>query len=158
SGVGAASTGSGAGESPGSAPPPSELGRGSRALGRSLGGGRSARRGHAADRGDSAARPGSPDLRQVIKGVPSGPRSGPAAGAAGLSRDRRGLAVSSRRMNRTVAYGWGLLLLFAAAAFGALPEERFPPKGSWNNSVHRFFPDLDARANAVRYGRWRAVE
>jgi len=37
-------------------------------------------------------------------------------------------------------------------------EERFPPKGSWNNSVHRFFPDLDARANAVRYGRWRAVE
>jgi len=37
-------------------------------------------------------------------------------------------------------------------------EEPYPPKGSYNNSVHRFFPDLDARLNAVRYGRWRALE
>jgi hypothetical protein len=51
-----------------------------------------------------------------------------------------------------------LLLFFAAVAVGSLPEERFPPKGSWTNSTHRFFPDLDARMNAVRYGRWRALE
>jgi hypothetical protein len=40
----------------------------------------------------------------------------------------------------------------------AQPEEPFPPKGDYKNSVHRFFPDLDARLNIVRYGRWRAVE
>jgi hypothetical protein len=38
------------------------------------------------------------------------------------------------------------------------PEEPFPPKGDYKNSVHRFFPDLDARLNIVRYGRWRALE
>lgn len=37
-------------------------------------------------------------------------------------------------------------------------EEPFPPKGRYTNSVHRYFPDLDARLNAVRYGRWRAIE
>jgi hypothetical protein len=37
-------------------------------------------------------------------------------------------------------------------------EEPFPPKGAYTNSVHRYFPDLDARLNAVRYGRWRALE
>ena len=52
---------------------------------------------------------------------------------------------------------WLSILLLAAAA-GARPSEPFPPKGSYNNSVHRFFPDLDARLNAVRYGRWRALE
>jgi len=50
------------------------------------------------------------------------------------------------------------ILLLAAARATAQPEEPFPPKGSYTNSVHRFFPDLDARLNAVRYGRWRAVE
>jgi len=50
-----------------------------------------------------------------------------------------------------------LLLLFAAPATGQ-PEEPFRPKGSYNNSVHRFHPDLDARLNAVRYGRWRALQ
>lgn len=37
-------------------------------------------------------------------------------------------------------------------------EEPFPPKGRYTSSVHRYFPDLDARLNAVRYGRWRALE
>src|SRR5712691_3444523 len=59
---------------------------------------------------------------------------------------------------KRLGYAWVPLLLFAAAVVSAQPEERFPPKGSWTNSVHRFFPDLDARLNAVRYGRWRAVE
>jgi hypothetical protein len=49
------------------------------------------------------------------------------------------------------------LLAVAAAGFGR-PEERFRPKGRFNNSVHRNFPDLDARLNAVRYGRWRVLE
>jgi hypothetical protein len=49
-----------------------------------------------------------------------------------------------------------LLLLSAGAA--AQPEEPFRPKGAYNNSVHRFHPDLDARLNAVRYGRWRALQ
>jgi hypothetical protein len=50
--------------------------------------------------------------------------------------------------------------LAVAGGLGALPgrEEPFPPKGSYRNSVHRYFPDLDARLNAVRYGRWRALE
>ncbi|MEO8432040.1 MAG: hypothetical protein ABI592_11070 [Acidobacteriota bacterium] len=50
------------------------------------------------------------------------------------------------------------LLAAAAAAQIGLPEDRFPPKGRYNNSVHRYFPDLDGRLNAVRYGRWRALE
>jgi hypothetical protein len=50
-----------------------------------------------------------------------------------------------------------------AVAIGALPaveraQEPFRPRGAYNNSVHRFFPDLDSRLNAVRYGRWRALE
>jgi hypothetical protein len=49
------------------------------------------------------------------------------------------------------------LLLLAAPATGQ-PDEPFRPKGSYNNSVHRFHPDLDARLNAVRYGRWRALQ
>jgi hypothetical protein len=49
-------------------------------------------------------------------------------------------------------------LLGAGAAAGAEPDEPFPAKGGYNGSVHRFFPDLDARLNAVRYGRWRALE
>ena len=50
------------------------------------------------------------------------------------------------------------VLLLAAASAAAQPEEPFRPKGGYNNSVHRFHPDLDARFNAVRYGRWRALE
>ena len=52
---------------------------------------------------------------------------------------------------------WLSILLLAGVASGR-PSEPFPPKGGYNNSVHRFFPDLDARLNAVRYGRWRALE
>jgi len=56
----------------------------------------------------------------------------------------------------------GVALLLVAAA-GELVgrsrrEEPFPPKGGYTNSLHRNFPDLDARLNAVRYGRWRAIE
>jgi hypothetical protein len=50
-----------------------------------------------------------------------------------------------------------LLFLIAAGATGR-PEEPFRPKGSHNNSVHRFHPDLDARLNLVRYARWRTFE
>ena len=45
-----------------------------------------------------------------------------------------------------------------AARTSASSQEPFRPKGRYNNSVHRFFPDLDSRFNAVRYGRWRALE
>lgn len=52
-----------------------------------------------------------------------------------------------------------LLLLLGSPSFPAgLPDEPFRPKGAHNNSVHRFHPDLEARLNAVRYGRWRALE
>ena len=51
----------------------------------------------------------------------------------------------------------GALLLFPVLAF-AQPEEPFRPKGGYNNAVHRFHPDLDGRLNAVRYGRWRALQ
>jgi len=50
-----------------------------------------------------------------------------------------------------------LLFLLAAGASGQ-PEEPFRPKGSYNNSVHRFHPDLDARLNVVRFARWRTLE
>jgi hypothetical protein len=49
-------------------------------------------------------------------------------------------------------------LAISAPAAAAPREEPFPPRGAFVNSVHRFFPDLDARLNAVRYGRWRALE
>ena len=39
-----------------------------------------------------------------------------------------------------------------------LPDEPSRPKGRHNDSVHLYFPDLDSRMNAVRYGRWRALE
>jgi hypothetical protein len=57
----------------------------------------------------------------------------------------------------SLAAGAAALCLVVRAAAGQ-PEEPFPPKGEYNNSVHRSFPDLDARLNAVRYGRWRALE
>ena len=59
---------------------------------------------------------------------------------------------------KAVRLAFLLVLLGPAAAAGAPAEERFRPKGAHNNSVHRFHPDLDARFNAVRYGRWRALE
>jgi hypothetical protein len=46
----------------------------------------------------------------------------------------------------------------AADRAGARAQEPLPPRGRHNHAVHRFFPDLDSRLNAVRYGRWRAVE
>jgi len=51
-------------------------------------------------------------------------------------------------------------MLFLASRGLALDraDEPFPPKGRYTNSTHRFFPDLETRLNAVRYGRWRAFE
>ncbi len=48
-------------------------------------------------------------------------------------------------------------LLLTVPALGQ-PDEPFRPKGSYNNSVHRFHPDLEARLNVVRYVRWRMLE
>lgn len=50
-----------------------------------------------------------------------------------------------------------LLFLLGVAASGQ-PEEPFRPKGAYNNSVHRFHPDLDARLNTVRFTRWHTLE
>ena len=50
-----------------------------------------------------------------------------------------------------------LLFLLAAGASGQ-PEEPFRPKGAYNNSVHQFHPDLEARLNVVRFERWRTLE
>ncbi len=49
-------------------------------------------------------------------------------------------------------------VVISAACASARAQEPLPPRGRHNNAVHRFFPDLDSRLNAVRYGRWRAVE
>ncbi len=51
-----------------------------------------------------------------------------------------------------------LFLLACGALALDRSDEPFPPKGRYNNSAHRYFPDLDSRLNAVRYGRWRAFE
>ena len=59
-------------------------------------------------------------------------------------------------MRRAGAACLGCLRL--AAAGTGQQEEPFRPKGGYNNSVHRFHPDLDSRLNAVRYGRWRALQ
>ena len=49
-----------------------------------------------------------------------------------------------------------LPLLLGAACTGA--GIRLPFSSLHGNAVHRFFPDLDRRENAVRYGRWNALE
>lgn len=60
----------------------------------------------------------------------------------------RGLAVAA-------CFG----IAFAGGApVAAQTDEPFRPKGRYNDSVHRFFPDLDSRLNAVRYARWQALE
>jgi len=61
-------------------------------------------------------------------------------------------------MRRLCLLACALFLLSRAGEPGGWPEEPFRPKGLHNNSVHRYFPDLDSRLNAVRYGRWRALE
>ena len=45
-----------------------------------------------------------------------------------------------------------------AAAAGPTAADVLRPAGGHNDSAHRYFPDLDARLNAVRYARWRALE
>lgn len=49
-------------------------------------------------------------------------------------------------------------VVIAALPASARAQEPLPPRGRHKHAVHRFFPDLDSRLNAVRYGRWRAVE
>lgn len=52
-------------------------------------------------------------------------------------------------------------LVFALTCAACLPppsRDSFRPPAIQNNAVHRYFPDLDQRANAIRYGRWRALE
>ncbi len=62
-------------------------------------------------------------------------------------------------MNRVAGRAALVILAAAVASIGrGVPDEPFPPKGRYTNSVHLYFPDLDARLNAVRYGRWRALE
>ncbi|MGH9442795.1 MAG: hypothetical protein ACRD16_11035 [Thermoanaerobaculia bacterium] len=51
----------------------------------------------------------------------------------------------------------GVLGVLGAGCSGQAPL-RLPFQGLSSNSVHRFFPDLDGRENAIRYGRWRAFE
>jgi hypothetical protein len=53
-----------------------------------------------------------------------------------------------------------LLICLLAAAVGCTTagNDEFRTRGLYNNAVHRFFPDLDQRQNAIRYGRWRALE
>ncbi|HEX7253593.1 MAG TPA: hypothetical protein VF376_11980 [Thermoanaerobaculia bacterium] len=61
-------------------------------------------------------------------------------------------------MSRTRLAAAAAALCLAARVGAGQPEDPSPPKGEYTDSVHRFFPDLDARLNAVRYGRWRALE
>ena len=49
-----------------------------------------------------------------------------------------------------------LCLLYLAACSGAGIQVPFTSVHA--HAVHRFFPDLDQRENAVRYGRWNALE
>lgn len=49
-----------------------------------------------------------------------------------------------------------LSVLLCGACTGA--GIRLPFSSLHGNAVHRFFPDLDSRQNAVRYGRWNALE
>ena len=65
------------------------------------------------------------------------------------------MRVRFERAARTAVLG---AVVLAAAPAIERGEEPFRPRGRYNNAVHRFFPDLDSRLNAVRYGRWRAVE
>ena len=59
-------------------------------------------------------------------------------------------------MRRLLACALLLPLLAGGSAAGT--EQPFRPRGFHNDSVHRYFPDLNSRFNAVRYGRWRALE
>lgn len=63
-----------------------------------------------------------------------------------------------RRFSRAARAAVLCAAAISAADASGFSSEPFRPKGRYNNSVHRFFPDLDSRLNAVRYGRWRALE
>ena len=63
-----------------------------------------------------------------------------------------------RRFSRAARIAVLCALAIGAAGASGSSQEPYRPRGRYNNSVHRFFPDLDSRFNAVRYGRWRALE
>ena len=63
-----------------------------------------------------------------------------------------------RRFSRAARAAVLCAAAISAADATGISSEPFRPKGRYNGSVHRFFPDLDSRFNAVRYGRWRALE
>lgn len=52
------------------------------------------------------------------------------------------------------------IFLFVLMTAGCLwpARDSFRPRGLYNNALHRFFPDLERRENAIFYGRWRALE
>jgi hypothetical protein len=59
--------------------------------------------------------------------------------------------------------GAARVAVLCAVAIGTAPavlraQEPLRPRGRYHNSLHRFFPDLESRLNAVRYGRWRALQ
>lgn len=63
-----------------------------------------------------------------------------------------------RRFDRAARVAVLCAVAIGAATPSQSYQEPYRPRGRYNNSVHRFFPDLDSRYNAVRYGRWRALE
>jgi hypothetical protein len=60
-------------------------------------------------------------------------------------------------MRRLTLHLMLLAFLLGIGCSGQAPL-RLPFQGLSSNSVHRFFPDLDGRENAIRYGRWRSIE
>ncbi len=53
---------------------------------------------------------------------------------------------------------WTLLAILPGIGCSGQAPLRLPFQGLSSHSVHRFFPDLEERENAIRYGRWRALE
>ena len=53
---------------------------------------------------------------------------------------------------------WTLLAVLLGIGCSGQGSLRLPFQGISSHSVHRFFPDLDERENAIRYARWRALE
>src|SRR5450759_5449783 len=59
---------------------------------------------------------------------------------------------------RQLTRRWPLLSLLLGIGCSGQAPLRLPFQGLSSHSVHRFFPDLDGRENAIRYGRWRSLE
>ena len=59
---------------------------------------------------------------------------------------------------RQLKLRWTLPALLLGIGCSGQAPLRLPFQGLSSHAVHRFFPDLDGRENAIRYGRWRALE